>query len=221
MDEETRIKVLEDALAQILKPLKGVPFSVVIKSLAEHAVIPIDPKSPEDADLIKHLINVAHICGEELRQTPIVRPRPNEVGNDVEVYVQRALGQVGLRCSRPTSAAGRGQATGYPDLLIFDAAKRPTYLECKIFSADTVSTTMRSFYLSPSETFKVSCDARHLLMSFQMHRTAIPGSVNGAFTASAFKLVDLHDLLCDMKYEFNSDNRKLYAEDLVLAEGKI
>jgi hypothetical protein len=164
---------------------------------------------------------VARICGEELRQRPIERPRPNEVGNDVENYVFRALPQVGLRCERPTSSSGIGKAAGYPDLLIYDEANRPTYLECKIFDLKSALTTFRSFYLSPSSEFKVCCDARHLLLSFQTLKRPINNSANSHYTASAFKLVDLHDLLCDMKYEFNADNRKLYAKSLILAEGAL
>ena|SRR5665213_858234 len=112
MDDKERLELLENALSQILKPLKGVPFSVVIKSLAEHAVIPMDHESPEDADLIARLSRAALLCGEELRQKPIQRPRPNEVGNDVELYVFRALGKVDLKCQRPTGSGGLGKGLG-------------------------------------------------------------------------------------------------------------
>jgi hypothetical protein len=30
-----------------------------------------------------------------------------------------------------------------------------------------------------------------------------------------------HDLLCDVKYEFNSDNRRLYAQSMVLMQGAL
>ena len=33
------------------------------------------------------------------------------------------------------------------------------------------------------------------------------------------KLIDLHDLLCDVNYEFNSDNRRLYAPSMMLLQG--
>lgn len=42
MDDKERLEVLEQALAQMLKPVKGIPFSVIVKSLAERQVIQID-----------------------------------------------------------------------------------------------------------------------------------------------------------------------------------
>jgi hypothetical protein len=48
-----------------------------------------------------------------------------------------------------------------------------------------------------------------------------PNSRNSEYRAVSFKLVDLHDLLCDVKYEFNSDNRRLYGKEMVLAQGPV
>jgi hypothetical protein len=36
-----------------------------------------------------------------------------------------------------------------------------------------------------------------------------------------FRLVDLHDLVWDVKYEFNSDNRRLYAPNILLLQDKV
>lgn len=221
MNDKERLELLEAALAQVIKPLKGLPFNVIIRALAGHQVFPIDKEAPEDVALVEKLKEAAAIVGQSVRATPIKRPRPNEVGNDIEGYILNALTRVGIRCVRPTSSDGRGKATGYPDLLIIESGDRATYLEAKIYGADTAETTMRSFYLSPSESFKVSRDARHLLMAFEMVRTPIPNSNLSAFHAKSFKLVDLHDLVCDMKSEFNSDNRRLYAPGMILAQGPV
>ena len=80
-------------------------------------------------------------------------------------------------------------------------------------------TTMRSFYLSPSEDFKVTMDARHLLLAFGMLRKPINDSRDSFYTANSFKLVDLSSLKCDVKYEFNSDNQRLYQDNAILASG--
>lgn len=80
---------------------------------------------------------------------------------------------------------------------------------------------MRSFYLSPSDSFKVSLDARHLLLAFGMNPTAISGSRDSLYTPQSYKLIDLYDLLCDVKYEFNSDNRRLYAPSMILSQGEL
>lgn len=221
MNEKKRLALLENALAQVLRPIKGVPFNVVIKTLAEREVIPMDLTSDRDQELVAKLKQAAEIVGVEVRAKPIKRPRPNEVGNDIEAYIIRALADVGLKGIRPTSAAGLGQAVGYPDILISDEDGRHTYLEAKIYNEGTADSSMRSFYLSPSERFKVSKDGRHLLMAFEMEREPIPGSNLSSFTARAFKLADLYDLVCDVKQEFQSDNRRLYLQSAMLAQGPV
>ena len=221
MDDKQRAEILEAALAQLLQPLKNIPFATVVRSLSGHSIVPADMTSTADTALVAKLAEAAKLCGEEVRNKPILRPRPNEVGNDIEPYVMRAVVAAGLKCERPSTRGGLLKSTGYPDILLFDEKNRPTYLECKIYSADTANTSMRSFYLSPSDDFKVCHEARHFLMAFQMEATAVAGSRNSEYKAVAFKLVDLHDLLCDVKYEFNSDNRRLYGPDMVLASGPV
>ncbi len=219
MDDKERLEILEQAMAQMLKPLKDIPFSVIVKSLAQRQVIQINQTDTADINLLKALEKAIRVCAAELKSNPIRRPRPNEVGNDVEAYVMRALPQAGLKATRPTSQAGKGKSTGYPDILVWDGENRATYLECKIFAQGTADTTMRSFYLSPSESFKVSVDARHLLLAFGMDASPIAGSRDSMYVPRSYKVIDLHDLLCDVKYEFNSDNRRLYKPSKVLFEG--
>ena len=164
---------------------------------------------------------IARRAGEFVREAPIRRNRPNEVGNDIEPFVLRAVAESGLSAERPRSREGVGQQTGYPDILVRDVGGRETYLECKIFGEGSDRTTMRSFYLAPSDNFKVCPDARHLLMAFAVSREPVPGSRDSLSRATAFKLVDLFALKCDVKYEFNADNRRLYAPGMVLAEGAV
>jgi hypothetical protein len=80
---------------------------------------------------------------------------------------------------------------------------------------------MRSFYLSPSESFKVSVDARHLLLAFGMDASPIAGSRDSLYIPTSYRLIDLHDLLCDVKYEFNSDNCRLHAPSMILLQGDV
>lgn len=221
MDDKERLIILEQVLAQMLRPIKGIPFSVIVKSMSEKKVIQIDRNNSSDKRLIEAIESAIIICAADLKLNPIRRPRPNEVGNDVEAYVMRALLQSHLTASRPTSKAGLGKSTGYPDIIIQDADKRDTYIECKIFAHGSAETTMRSFYLSPSDSFKVSKDARHLLLAFGMEAYAISGSRDSLYIPRSYKLVDLHDLLCDVKYEFNSDNRRLYASSMIICHGNV
>lgn len=221
MNENDRMKALEDALAQILRPIKGIPFSVVIKALSEHDVIPIDNANPDDKSLIDRLAEAAVEAGKLVQANPIRRPRPNEVGNDMEPFLMEGLKIVGFDCVRPSTKSGSLRSMGYPDTLVTYEG-RPTYIECKIYSAKTEFTSQRSFYLSPSEDFKVTQDARHIAIGFKMNVAALSdGSTDSAYTPVSFKVVDLYNLYCDVKYEFNSDNKRLYAEGMILAAGNI
>lgn len=211
---------IDGVLAQFRQPLKNLPFPTIIKAMADQEVLPIDGANSDDRELVAAIDRAAAVTGERLRASPIRRNRPNEVGNDIEPHVMAALLQTGLRAERPKSRAGRGQQVGYPDILVYDHLGRPSYLECKIFGEGSDLTTMRSFYLSPSDNFKVCLDARHLLLAFAVTREPIPGSRDSLFRATEYKLLDLFHLRCDVKYEFNSDNRRLYAADMILSQGR-
>lgn len=221
MNDAERAEHLENLLATFLRPIKGIPFPVVIKAICGNAVEDVNFGSPEDAALVESLKQTAAITAKLVAQSPIRRPRPNEVGNDLEPFVRRAANQSGLSASAPKSKTGRGQQVGYPDILIHDAAGRPTYLEVKSFADGAEATTMRSFYLSPSANPKVCLDARHIVLGFGVKAQPIAGSRDSFYTAVSYKLINLFELQCDVKYEFNSDNRRMYASNLVLASGRL
>lgn len=221
MNDAERAEHLENLLATFLKPIKGIPFPVVIKAICGNAVEDVDLGNPDDIALIEALKETAAITAELVAQSPIRRPRPNEVGNDLEPFVRRAALQAGLDSSAPKSKSGRGQQVGYPDILLRDRAGRPTYLEVKSFADQAEPNTMRSFYLSPSANPKVCMDARHIVLGFGVTAQPIAGSRDSLYTAVSYKLINLFELECDVKYEFNSDNRRMYADNLVLASGRL
>lgn len=167
MTDAERAEHLENLLATFLKPIKGIPFPVVIKAICGNVVEDVDLSDPDDAALIDALEKAARLTAQLVTQSPIRRPRPNEVGNDLEPFVVRAASECGLAASSPKSKTGRGQQTGYPDILIRDAKGRNTYLEIKSFAAGSPATTMRSFYLSPSANPKVCLDARHSFLALE------------------------------------------------------
>jgi len=208
----------EAELALAFRRVKGVPFHVAIKALTGCEAIAIDPADGRDQALVNKLATVGAAVADAVKLKPIVRNRPNEVGNDIEAYIMAALDNVGLNASRPRSKAGRGQSSGYPDILVTEPDGRPTYLEAKTFSEATAQSPFRSFYLSPSENPKVSQNARHLLIGFEMVITPKTGGVD-EYRANGFKLVDLYNLPCDVKHEFNSSNRQLYSGAKLLAHG--
>ena len=116
-------------------------------------------------------------------------------------------------------AAGRGDPRdALPDIEITEPA--PCYVELKTYNAATANTTQRSFYYSPSETPKVTRDAVHLLLAFELERTARGGT--NVFVPTHWKLLSLEDLEVDLKFEFNQSNRGLYGSDKgLLNEGDL
>lgn len=209
-----REKKLEEVLAQFLKPIRGIPFEVVIKSLCNSSVEPFDIGQDQNKKYLQKIVDATRDACLTVQAAPIERPRPNEVGNDMEPFIAKALRDRGLSAAAPRTRGGLGKATGYPDIKITTEGL-PIYIEVKTYAAANHKTTMRSFYLSPAEDPKVSEDGYHLLIGFEIERKG------NLFTPVAFEIVDLHGLECDMKFEFNSDNKRLYEEKRVLAKERV
>lgn len=222
MNKDSQIEELEKLLAALMQPMKNIPFRVVIRAMSNHRLIPFDETNTQDQALLKELTRAIRICAENLERDGIESRRVNEVGNYVEIPVKDAINrETPLRAETPKTKSGKGKTAGYPDLILFDQDKRPTYLEIKTYNERNVGTTQRSFYLSPSESFKVIHDARHLLLAFQIEDTGKKRSNKSVFRPVAYKLVALDNLRCDLKHEFNSDNRRLYGEGRVLVAEEI
>ncbi len=213
-------KELDGIISQMLKPLKGISLNIVIEGLSGCKIIPFDIKNKKDVALLETLKKVSKKAGKEVNKTGILRSRPNEVGNDIEPFVKDALNEFKMQASTPLTINGKHKSTGYPDIEFVDSNGRTNYLECKTFNIDNVDTSQRSFYLSPSEDFKITKDAHHFVISYEIYVAGRSGS-NNIYKCRSWKLVTLEDLECDVKYEFNSDNKRLYASELILAEGKI
>jgi len=215
--DRKRVLQLEAVIKQMLQPLKGIPLDLIIEGFSGAKVIPFDQDNKNDQALRSLLEDAARQALQDMAARPIKKRRPNEVGNAIEPYVRDAIAAQNLRVETPSGKSGRAQSAGYPDLLVFDAKNRPTYIECKTFSVDTLDTTLRAFFLSPSSDFKASLDARHLLLAFEMVRI---GEENGldVFVARRAKLLCLSTLLCDVKYEFNASNRQVYSQSTQIFE---
>lgn len=211
---------LENVIRQMLRPLKDIPLNLVIEVLCGKKVIPFDKSDSRDQALLQKLREVCILAGREVNKTGITRARPNEVGNDIEPFVKCALKTVGYQAYTPRTVTGKSKAIGYPDIEFVDKDGRINYLECKTYNIDNIATTQRSFYLSPSEEFKITKDAHHIVVSFEIFVAGMSGR-NSVFKCRSWKIISLENLLVDVKYEFNSDNRRLYSRDLILAEGTL
>lgn len=196
----------------IKQPIRDVPFGVVIRALYGHEAVPFDHSNAQHLCYRDGLLDAAHEVVRSTATQPLVAKRPNEAGNAIEECLLAALKcQPGWTAEKPRTKQGAAKASGYPDLKVtvsIDGRHGSFYLECKTYDAskeDVLSSTFRSFYLSPSEDGKVTCAALHFLLAFGLKNQ------NGQYSASAFKLLSLDNLSLDMKFELNSDNRRLYS----------
>ena len=92
-------------------------------------------------------------------------------------------------------------------------------MECKTFNIDNINTTQRSFYLSPSDDFKITHNAHHFGISFEIFVKKSIGNKH-LHKVKSWKILDLSKLELDVKHEFNADNKRLYDKKIIIAEKK-
>ena len=107
MNDKQRIVELEAVLDQFLQPIRNIPFSLIVKSMSGHVLIPMERSNHLDVKLTAKLVQVAILTAELVRKKPIRRNRPNEVGNDIEPFVMQAAIQLGMSAERPRTASGK------------------------------------------------------------------------------------------------------------------
>lgn len=222
MDSNEYTKKLENVIKQMLQPLKDIPFNLVIETMTGKKVLSFDFNNEEHKEVLDLLKKSALKVGKEINKSEILRPRPNEVGNDIEIYVRNSLNSFCLKADIPVGPSGNKKATGYPDIL-FWFKEKPYYLECKTYNIENIETTQRSFYFSPSDEFKVTYDASHFILSFEIYVAGEKGNKH-IYKCKHYKILSIESLSLDVKYEFNSDNKRMYSDKdgtIILDEGKI
>lgn len=185
-------------------------------------VISFDFAKSDHQKILSLLKQAALNAGKEINKTGILRSRPNEVGNDIEPYVRNALNLLDINADIPIGPSGHKKSTGYPDIL-FWFNENPYYLECKTYNIKNIKTTQRSFYLSPSDEFKVIYDAPHFILSFEIYVAGEQGNKH-IYKCKHYKILSIESLSLDIKYEFNSDNKRMYSGKdgtIIIAEGEI
>ena len=217
MDEEY-VTNLENVIKQMLMPLKNIPLNIVIEALSGSKIISYNENDSQDKIILKKLTTVSKSAGLNINVNGISRRRPNEVGNDIEPFIKNALNKIGYKATTPKTKSGKKKATGYPDLQFIDEFGRINYLECKTYNKENIATTQRSFYLSPSKDFKITIDAHHFVISYEVYVAGRSGNKN-IYKVKSWKVLSIEKLLVDVKYEFNSDNLRLYSTEHILAEG--
>ncbi|MGC8622287.1 MAG: restriction endonuclease [Caldisphaera sp.] len=212
MVDDKYVKQLEDVIKKMLAPLKDIPLKIVIKSLSGYDIIDFDNNDPADRELLDCLINACKNAMQSINLDGINTARPNEAGNAVEQYVKNELTKLGCNARTPSMASGKEKSSGYPDIVFTDLSGRDNYLECKTFNENTLKSSLRTFYLSPSKDFKVTSNAHHFLVSFEMEKR------QSNFYVKGFKLLTLEKLNVDVKNEFNANNKELYKAENILFE---
>lgn len=218
-NQEEYISKLEAVIKKFLEPMKEIPFPIAIKALTGFQVLTFDPSLEPNKKLLDLLSKAAVLSGGNTFRVGIITNRPNEAGNQIELFVVEALKKVGLKAGKPASKSGKMKAAGYPDIQIEDESGRTIYLDCKTYSAKTKDQSFRTFYFSPSEDPKITKDAFHLLMSFELVLDQRRGRL--AFVPISWHIYTLDKLLIQVKHEFNASNRELYTKEALLVEGKI
>jgi len=218
-NQEEYIKQLEQTIGKFLKPMGGIPFPVVIKALTGFNVLAFAPLLDQNKRLLEQLSKAARLGGQKAFQEGIFTARPNEAGNHIEPFIVESLKQVGLKADRPISKKRKKKAVGYPDIQIEDQIERAVYLDCKTYNTKTKDQSFRTFYFSPLEDPKITKDAFHLLMSFELDTAERKGK--RAFIPISWQIYTLDRLLIQVKHEFNASNRELYTREALLAEGRI
>lgn len=203
-------KRLENVIKQMLQPLKDVPFNLVIEAISGKKVISFDFTNPQHRKVLALLKQAALIAGKEINRKGILRERRNEVGNAIETYVRDALNSLGLKAEIPGGPSGRKKAAGYPDIL-FWCDNTPYYLECKTYQSKNIKSTQRSFYFSPSKEFKIVYDTIHFMLAYEIIEIAGEKGKGSIYKCKHYKILSIESLSVDVKYEFNSNNERLYS----------
>jgi len=213
-DEYTRN--LEETLKKFLAPVRDIPFTVVIRVLSGHRIVPIRENGRWAENFIIRLEKAIQMAGTHAQKEGIRTKRPNEAGNKIEGFVLKGLKSVGIPAQRPFTRSGKKKSAGYPDFEL-EWKGAPVYLECKTFNADEERVGgLRVFYLSPSEDFKITRDAPHILAAFGMKKKR-----ENLFVPVSYEIYTLENLMVNLKHEFNASAQELYLPESLLAHGKV
>jgi len=192
------------------------PFRDVVEAATGHRVIPADPEHPVHrllldaiADALDHGVATLSAADSPVRE----ESRINEASRHFEILLRTSLdAHPDLECAPPLLADGSAQAAGYPDLRIRHVPSGTiVYLDPKLVAADSLDSSLRTFYFTPrTTTNKIQDDAIHLLAGITHD-----GNL-GQWRFLGWKLVDLHGFRVRLKAEYQAANRDLYREELIL-----
>ncbi|MDR0881271.1 MAG: hypothetical protein LBP55_01810 [Candidatus Adiutrix sp.] len=147
--------------------------------------------------------NIISPVNKAKKNDPMFPKRANEFGNYVERYFLEKCIEMQLEYKKPTE-----KESGYPDgLLYFD--NKYYYIEIKTCEENSLKSSFRSFFYSPSKNPKIEHDAPHLLIGFETIKNEL--QLNGMFL-----IADMYDKKVTLKLEYNTNNKELYKSEGLL-----
>lgn len=217
MTNEEYVEELENFIKKLLEPIKDLPFSILIKGITDFSVLSFNKKEAEKSGFLTRLKHACSIACNVAYNKGIEAKRINEVGNYIEPFMREALNSVGMKAQIPIAKDGTHKSSGYPDIYAEDVDGTSFYLECKTYNKNNIDSTFRSFYVSPSPNPKITKDALHLMVGFEIVREERSGK--NLFAPVYWKLYSLESLNGQIKHEFNASNKDLYSLETKLGEG--
>ena len=209
MKDKEYIENIENILSGLLKPIKNIPFNIVVKSISNNVeVISFNECNDTHNRALEVLKKISQDVIIKTKNQSIISERVNEVGNKIENIVKDSMIENDIKIIRPKSQKNKN--VGYPDFEFF-IKNDSFYLECKTYNKKSYQSSNRSFFLSPSKDFKVGKSTVHFLLSFEIIKETI-NDIN-YYKAISFHIISIEKLQCDLKYEFNSSNKKIYSNN--------
>jgi len=178
----------------IMRRVRNIPFSYVIKMTTGHEVYPV---KDEDAKVIDEIFEKAKAVVKKARDEDFSSLRPNEISNKLEDMLRTELKGV----------IPESKVAGYPNILIERRGKF-YYIEVKLAGINEMNSSFRTFYYEPVELAKVTKDACHIIVGFIHRMRSIIG----------FKIIDASRIRVNLKSEFNTNNKELYKRENILKE---
>ena len=201
MENDKYVKQLESCIEQMIRPMKNIPFNLIIKSMFGYEVEFFDFNNKQHMKTLEVLKQVGFNI---INKTYNFNGRANEFGNYIEIIVKNEMNKLNLNADIPTNSQGKKVASGYPDIA-FEFENKIYYLECKTFNQKNINDSFRTFYFSPEKHSKNTTNTIHFLISFEVKKQ------EQGFYVKSYKIISLNSLYCNLKSEFNASNKELYS----------
>lgn len=190
-------------------------FDDVIKQLTGYDVLPFDPWSGNSHTDIATYHLLTHIGNYVLgafnqKQVP-TSASANEVGILVEELLLEAFSYYNINASSPKTENDNTRSSGYPDME-FENEGEMYYLESKAFNVKNSDSTLRTFYFSPSQDYKITRNSKHLLFALCFTEKETENSEIKHYQSIGYHILDLKTLSLSIKFEFNASNKDMYGE---------